>query len=293
MELIMKTYILSLLGVLFAVSVVFSQPVPVKTPNTALYFPQNESATLSVNHGQFWIAGKEYGNFFAQAQIYPDAKNSPNTGSIITSGYGGYHLLQMSITGCHSGQTYIYGAFNYFVDNNSIDHISLYSQALTCNEWHDVAFGYNGQFVNIWVDGIPSQNYVYYNGKRRVNQTYETSLNTGGSNHSGCGCDIRQVRIIEGDFPLDSILTVFNPEHTYINDYLIHSFPYTKRIQADFVADYSRNCDTADFSAGFEGSTHRGKAMRLASISDYNLFGIVGYQYEMDAAKCRDFNQNR
>jgi hypothetical protein len=287
MELIMKKYILSLLGVLFAVSVVFSQPVPVKTPNTALYFPQNEAATLSVNHGQFWIPGKEYGKFFAQAQIYVPSK-SLYVGSILTSGLGGNHANQLSITGCNEGYTYIYGAFNYYDSNNNVAHVAVYSQRLSCENWHDIAFGYTGQAVNIWVDGVPG-NPVFTNQKRRVNYTFETSLNIGGSGHSGCGCFIRQVRIFEGKFPIDSVITTFNPERTYINDYLIYTAPYLERIQADFLTDYSRNCDTSDLSGGFEGSTHRGKILVQDNNYEYNLFGVVGKYYEPTKSNCYDF----
>lgn len=267
--------------------VTFGSPVEVKPPDTALYFPQNEAATLSVNHGQFWLPGKEYGEFFVQAQIYPEDKKSSALGSIITSGYGGYHVLQLSITGCSNGFTYIYGSFNY----DYSQHIAVYSQSLPCGEWHDIAFGYDGAFVNIWVNGIPSPNPVYTNNaKRRVGFTYETSLNIGGSGHSGCGCFIRQVRLFEGQFPLDSISTAFNPENTYVNDYLVYKFPYLERMQADFLVDYSRHCDTADLSSGFEGSTHRGKFLKQDNNYEYNLFGLVGKAYEANAAKCYDFN---
>jgi hypothetical protein len=268
----------------------FSQasfPVQIQLPNTALYFPQNEAETLSVNHGQFWIPGKEYDKFFVQAQVYPEDKKSSAVGSIITSGYGGYHALQLSITGCDNGVTYIYGSFNF----DYSQHIAVYSQSLPCGQWHDIAFGYDGTFVNVWVDGIPSPNLLYVNGvKRRVGYTYETSLNIGGSGHSGCGCFIRQVRLFEGQFPLDSVSAAFNPESTYVNDYLIYKFPYLERIQADFLADYSRNCDTSDLSSGFEGSTHRGKFLKQAGNFEYNLFGMIGKSYEVNAAKCYDFN---
>lgn len=100
---------------------------------------------------------------------------------IISTGYGGSHLVLFGFTGGTTGKMLLTGNMWY----NGSNIVGLQSQdTIRTGTVHNIAVAYDGTWITTFIDGVPSKRTAYTGYRSIISSPADVDLFIGGSDHS-------------------------------------------------------------------------------------------------------------
>jgi hypothetical protein len=159
------------------------------------------------------------------------------------------------------------------------------TDSLRTDEWAHVAVAYDGAYITVIINGVPSS-IIAYTGNRQTADSTDGTILIGGSNHLMWTGRCAGARVYEGNPAVFYSggnnaydLCIYPPVHSFASSSYLGS---GGQVEFNFVADY-RSGVLADFSIGLSGKTHNG----FLAEANGDVTGLVG---ALDDPKeyCRD-----
>lgn len=197
----------------------------------------------TINHGNFWPALTNLGNFFWEAWCAPRMTGAGNGDRyVISDGFGGAHALLFGFKRqTDADLAYPQGNVWTGVATTSIEG----NDGAGILEWCHVAYGWDGANLYIWLNGVLCSQRAFAGPRQSpaILAGGGGDLLIGGSDHNNFNGRIKAIRGFEGDplgtnfFPLLFPMQAFVPEWNFRTQSFIQGTGAFNDCQ--FLADYA------------------------------------------------------
>jgi hypothetical protein len=217
------------------------------------YVLEFDGSQQTVDYGEFWKEGVEYGQFFYEFWAMPGQKTE--TRYLISDGYGGAHAILFGFGYIGSDGRYTFTGNVYNGISSGIPFSS--DEGPAPFEWGHFAVGWDGEYIVTYFNGVPVGK-TAFKGPRRTSGVFNGGgrLLLGGSDHQNVIGRIAQVRAYEGVNPraVQGSLTSFIPQTVFGAERLAQAPP-------SLLSNFFRPSPmVADLSVGFPaGTPHSGR----------------------------------
>lgn len=143
----------------------------------AIRIDHNETKASNVWVEGAYEIGRLYKNCFYEFWVQP----GDSAEYVISTGYGGSHLILFGFTGGTSGKMLLTGNMWY----NGANIAGLYSQdTIITGTNHLIAVCYDGTWITTFIDGVPTKRSAYTGYRSVLSDPADKDLFIGGSDHS-------------------------------------------------------------------------------------------------------------